>query len=997
MSLSFDEPVWFWLLAGAVPVSLVAWRFLVSMGRLRRASAVIARVLLFGTIAALLAGASDVSTSDKLAVVAIVDVSGSARRFADAGESEAGRVDALEGAQRMLETIAAARGPDDLLGVVAFDGSAVAVATPTTSDPTARSLDVRVREGTDIAAAIELAAGLVPQDAAGRLLLISDGNETRGDALSAARRLASRGGEGESVRVDVAPLAYRVGSETIVESVDAPPKAPPGSLVTVRVVLSTTAGTSGTVRLYRQGEPIDARGDTPGLGRRVSLPPGRHPVLMDIVLPDARLHRFEAVFTPDALAGDARVGGSTFVGDAFLDNNRGESFTVSPGAGSVLLIDGVSGGDPDGPGSTLARALEGGGNTVRVVAPSGVPQDLIGLQPYDLVILQSAASDEIAEPAQRALAAHVSDLGAGLIMVGGPGSFGAGAWKGTPIEPILPVRLDLPEKLIVPETAIVLVIDSSGSMGSRVGGSTRTQQEIANQAAIAAVNAMDKRDLIGVVEFESSARWAVELAPNEDPDESARSISEITAGGGTNLPPGLELAYEALLASDAKVRHIVVLSDGVSSGADTLPELAAQIASDGIHISTIAVGDGADLVTLSAVAESGGGSFYRVTDPNVLPRVFVRAVRVVRSPMIRESPFDPVLLDPASPAVSGIAGFPELGGVVLTQFRDDPRVTDALATPGGEPLLSHWTVELGRVAAFTSDAWRWASGWLPWEGYQQMWNQLARSMARSGGSGLSGFRAEQTGRGLRLVYTAVDDRGAPVDLLRVPVTLYDPANEPAEVLLEQVGPGEYALSVDAPQTGTYIAVATPRLGARRLPPAITGASIASGVEYERLSSNVALLEQIASVTGGRVLSVGSPDPEALWSREGLEPRVAQTPIWERLLVIGLIVLLLDVGTRRVAWDRIIGERAVKLDAAERAVESLAKLQAKRRKRAGTTPTFDATPVGLEERPTRPRRGVARAEPAPAPEVIDRTQTEEDDKPAGLLAAKRRASKRFEEE
>lgn len=989
MTIAFDEPIWLLAAIAGALLAGVAWLRVAGMTRARRASTVIARLVFFGLLASLLAGASDVTRSEKLAVVAVVDVSGSARRFASL-PGDSGDGDVLQQLRGAIEQMAQSRGADDLLGIVAFDGAAVAVATPSTADTAGRSIDVRLREGSDIASAMELAAGLIPGDAAGRILLISDGNETRGDALETARRLAAR--PGAPIRVDVSPLSYAVGSETIVESVDAPPRAPSGSIVTVRVVLNSTRGTSGVIRLYRQGEPIDAVGDPVGAGRRLSIGSGRHAELFEVPLPDARLHRFEAVYTPD----ESSAG--SYVGDDFLDNNRGESFSISPGSGSILLIDGVSGGDPAGPGSTLAASLRQSGSEVRVVSPGGVPTDVLGLQPYDLVILQSAAADEVPEAAHEALARHVTDLGAGLIMVGGRGSFGAGAWKGTPIEPLLPVRLDLPEKLVVPETAIVLVLDSSGSMGGRVGGSTRSQQDIANAAAVAAIESLDRRDLVGVVEFDSNARWVVEFAPNDQPGRSAERVRGISPSGGTNLPPGLSLAADALRGSDAKVKHIIVLSDGVSSDAQTLPDLAASISNDGIHISTIAVGDGADTGTLASVARAGDGSFYRVADPNTLPRVFVRAVRVVRSPMIREAPFDPVITNPASPAITGLNSFPALQGIVLTQYRDDARVTNALSTPTGEPLLSHWTVELGRVAAFTSDAWLWADGWLDWDGYSRMWSQLVRSMSRTGDSSGSSFRAERTTDGLRLVYTAVDDRGAPVDLLRVPVSVYDPNNEASEVVLEQVGPGEYAAQVEAPQTGTYIAVAMPTLGARRLPSVITGASNSSGVEYERLSSNVSLLDQIASATGGRVIDLAMPSQADLWNRTGIEPRIAETPIWQRLLLITVLVLLLDVGTRRVAWDRIIGERSVRLDASERAAETLAKLKQKADRGRKTERTRVSAPESQAKSVQRPSVRTAPAA-AEAPKVIDKTESpaHEDEPAGGLLAAKRRASKRFEED
>ncbi|MEO0511889.1 MAG: VWA domain-containing protein [Planctomycetota bacterium] len=990
MSLRFDEPVWLLTGAAGLMFAIAGWPWLVGFSRGRRLSAVLARTAVFTALAAVLGGASDIRHTDDLAVIAVVDASGSAVRFgvSDDGRSLDRRVDdALSG-------VMDDRGPDDLLGIVAFDGRAVAVASATRGDPTDRALVSVGAEGTDIASALELAAAMVPRGASGRIVLVTDGNETTGDALAAARRLSSRAGGGDvggSFPVDVVPIAYRVGSETIVESVDAPPRARPGELVTVRVTLNSTAGTSGVLKLYRGGTLLDAVGDPPGGGRRVRVGAGKSPVLLDVVLPDARLHRFEAVFTPDVVAGQP-------AGDRFADNNRGEAFTVSPGEGSVLVVDGVSGGDPTGPGATLARALEGGGNRVSVVAPSGVPADLIGLQPYDLVFLQNVAADELPRGAAEALVLHVRELGAGLVMVGGPSSFGAGSWRGTPIEDVLPVRLDLPERLVVPETAIVLVLDSSGSMGAPVGGSVRSQQEIANAAAVTAVETLDERDLVGVIDFESDARWVRDLGPNTRPAETAAAVRRITAGGGTNLPPAMSLAGEALRKSEAKVKHIIVLTDGMSVGAQSLPETAAELAADGISVSTIGVGDGSDTQTLRAMAESGGGSFYNVTDPSVLPRVFVKAVRVVRSPMIREAPFEPVIVDASSPALGGVGLPPTLNGLVLTQFRDDPRAVRALATPDGEPVLAHWTVELGRVAAFTSDAWRWAEPWLDWDGYSTLWNQLARLVSRSSDGGRSVFRVTPSADGLELTYTAVDDRGAPQDLLSIPATIYDPGGSTREVTLNQVGPGLYRASVGTQGSGTYVAVATPRLGANRLSPAITGVSLASGVEYERLTSNTPLLEQITRATGGRVLALEDLSAERLWDREGIEPRVATASLWQNLVVLALIMLVLDVGTRKVAWDRAASTGTAALaDAEKRAVATLSALRKHGAKRRGVVPAENpgvtaARPAAAEARRTAPK---ASPPAAVKPEVIDRTGSVPDDGPGGLLAAKRRASERFD--
>jgi hypothetical protein len=70
-------------------------------------------------------------------------------------------------------------------------------------------------------------------------------------------------------------------------------------------------------------------------------------VVIETPLPMGRVHRFRAAYEPDPE-------GTGFSGDTLADNNSGESFTITPGRGSVLLVDGVSQGDRQGAGLTLA-------------------------------------------------------------------------------------------------------------------------------------------------------------------------------------------------------------------------------------------------------------------------------------------------------------------------------------------------------------------------------------------------------------------------------------------------------------------------------------------------------------------------------------------------------------------------------------------------------------------------------------------------------------------
>ncbi|MEO1512569.1 MAG: VWA domain-containing protein, partial [Planctomycetota bacterium] len=468
-------------------------------------------------------------------------------RYATAGTDDQGRpLPVRNEINRIVRQLDQARGPDDLLGIVAFAERPIAIATPTTASLADRVIEPIPSDGTDIASAIDFARSLVPPDATGRILLITDGNETTGSSTAAAERAATGL---TPVRVDAIPVEYRVTGETIVEAVVPPARAPGESTVPVRVEIATTQGTRGIVRLFRDDAEIDLEPRSPATGRRVELPPGRHVVLLEAPIGAGRLSRFRAVFEPDdGVAGQ-------FAGDAQLDNNTAEAFTISPGLGQVLVVtpssEGPTAGTPN-----ITQALADATRAVQTTDASALPTDLLELQDYDLVILNNVPADEVSDRAQRALAAHVTEAGAGLVMVGGRASFGAGGWAGTPLEPILPVHLDLGERLVERRTAIVFVLDSSGSMGAGVGGSFRSQQEIANAAAAGAAATLGPTDLVGVVAFSSSARWVVPLAENDDPGATSAAINGITSGGGTDLPPALALAREALAPVEAAVKHV---------------------------------------------------------------------------------------------------------------------------------------------------------------------------------------------------------------------------------------------------------------------------------------------------------------------------------------------------------------------------------------------------------------------------------------------------------
>jgi len=1036
VGLHLEHPWWLLLILLAIPFGWIGVRSFHAMSRLRVGSAVLLRSALIALIALMLAGASAVQTSERLATILLVDVSGSVKQFGRVDSDPKGRSAPPDEAIRSwLARALTDHQRDDLLGVVLFDGEAFALLAPSRvglrpgengeaagdSDDGAEdssaglaiedlSLDYSIAQGTNIAEAIRFASALAPPGAMRRLVLVSDGVSTGGDALSAAREVT---GGVSAVPIDVLPISYNVQRETIVEFVDAPPRAARGSTVTIRVGLRATVQTQGTLRLTREGRELDINGRAPGMGRRLAFGPGRHVELIEVKAPSDVVHRFEAHFEPDDPSQDM-----------VASNNRAGAMMVTPGRSTALIVDGVSDGDPTGAGAVLADALGRAEMDVRTIAPEQAPTDLIALQAYDLIVLQNVAADEVPRVAAERLATYVRELGGGLVMIGGSKSFGAGAWNGTPVETVMPVEMDLPEKLVVPSAAIMIVLDSSGSMSRPVLGGSRSQQEIANRSAAMAIKTLDKQDLVGVIAFSNTHRVIVPLEANENPERTAQRVLAIGPGGGTNLYPALAEAGRMLQNVEARVKHVIVLSDGQSMGSPQHGErIAANLASEGITVSTIAVGDQADVQTLGAIAARGQGQHYRVIDPNTLPRIFIKEIRVVRKPLIREGRFAPVLTGSGSPMTAGLpTPLPPLLGMTLTQPRSEPTVITAMRAPAGEPLLAHWNVGLGRTAAWTSDAHDWASAWVDWPGYETMWTQVARVIGRPPTSQRYDLSTEIVDGQLRVRLEIFDDQGEPVDLLSVPGWAHTPEGHRRELRLNQTGPGVYEATAPAESSGNYVVALTPRQGTRALSPVIGGASHAGGPEYRRLRSDVATLRRIADVTGGRVLDWSSAESARLFERAGLEPRRAETPLWPTLLIWTLVVLLLDVGTRRVAWDRLFSrELAIEVrrhasqairGQGDQAATTLGRLRGRRAQqalsRASGSPSSRASGAIFSDRArsgdraSEPIVGVSaeasarRENPSVGGEQAESEDQSDGQSPSSsLLAAKRRAWERYQ--
>ncbi|WP_324715985.1 VWA domain-containing protein [Carboxydochorda subterranea] len=791
---------------------------------------------------------------------------------------------------------------------------------------------------TDLEAALAAARSLLADTggpAGGRIVLISDGRQTRGDVTRQARATDGEqapGAQEVRVPIDVLPVVARPAPDVAVAGIEVPDVPPGHGPVPVRARLYASQAQLARVTLSRNGEEL-WRGE-------VHLPGGWSAFRYDdrSPLPDGRM----AVYS---LAVESAGP------DAVPENDRA-SVAISPRRPGRILW--VTGSDGQGTAPAGATWIEQAGLEVDRAPAGALPAQAARLGSYAAVVLDNVAASSMSTEQMRALASFVRDSGGGLVVTGGPASYGPGGYLGTPLDDVLPVRSEVPRRLVVPRVALVLVIDKSGSMSERDAWGTKL--DAARRAAAAAIELLTPEDRVGLLAFDSEPRWLAPLEQLRDPAPLLAGLSRLAADGGTELGPALQEALRALAGTRAMVRHAIVLSDGKSTAAD-FEAMARRAAAEGITISTVAIGPDADAALLADLARWGHGRFYLTRQLQRLPQIFAsETLTVTRSAMVttpvvpvwtpegrQDGEDGPIPADPASE-------LPALGGYVATTPRPAARVL--LASPEGDPVLATWRIGLGRVVAFTSSL----TG--PW-GYQWQRSGLARrSLVRmvrwvmpAQGPGTFTVLADWEADRVRLALDAVGEHGLPLNFLPVTATLIGPSGTPSpSIPMAQEAPGRYAGWFVASEPGGYLV--TLRAGDETL-----HATLVRGypAEYAPGMPSPSLLARLARDSGGRVLGYvrGAPGPSGRHAAQDAEPSPAppeltpelaraatslgrlalsrpgtwaEAPAWPLLLVAAGLLLIADVAVRRwwgesplaIARELVLGG-ARRLSAAARAI------------------------------------------------------------------------------
>lgn len=862
MTLSFARPEWAWLLLALPLLWAVALRSRRQLSRPRWIAVQALRSLAWALLALALAEPELRRKVDDLAVVFVVDGSASV-----GGGGEAAALDYLRGAL-------AAQGPHDVAAVVRFGADAM-IERGLAEQLSVDGFETRPSpHQSDLAAGLRLGAALLPGDRTRRLVLLTDGEETRGDAANQALLAVD-----QDLELLVVPLAGGDAPEVLIEDVLAPPRVELDAAFEVKVVARSDLDATGTLRLYRNEVPLGAMPVTLEAGRSRTFTFRQEAT-------HSGLARFRAQLEP--------APGT----DGLPQNNVGVATVQVAGRPRLLLVE----RDVE-QAAHLAEALRGAGLAVDVVSAAQLPADLAAMRSYAAILLSDVAAYVTPQPAQEALESSVRDLGHGLMMLGGDESFGVGGWYKTPVERALPVRMDISDKTRFPQLGMVISLDKSCSMGGGFG----SKLGMAKEAGIRTAELLSDRDFFGLNTFDGAASWVTPVAKLEGRRDQVRSdIASIRSGGGTDIYPAVEAAVEALRATDAAVRHVVLISDGMTSPGDYEALIGGAYRDHHVTLTAVATGADADAGAMRDFAKWGGGSYYLVVDKTQIPAIFTREALMATKAFLVERPFRPALAEP-SELTRGVRVGSELGGYVVTEAK--PRTTVAMLVPPNpadgpdapkDPLLVHGRYGLGRSVAFTSDAkGRWAKDWVGTESYERLFVQTARFLAGSdeAADGVD-VTAEIREGTLHVAVDALDVTGVFRNFLQGEARVVAPDLRVHPLPLRQVGPGRYEASLPVDQDGSWMAGVQLRAGEE-----VVGQGIAEAVqpyspEFRRKGAGTALLAELQ-----RIGTAGSAsDPAAAFARPPT-PREVPRPLWSWLVAAAAFAWLADVAARRLDWGQ----------------------------------------------------------------------------------------------
>ncbi len=901
---SIDFVYWPYLLLGLIIIPVIwlfSYRSLAGLGRVRRFLALTIRTLIVLLFLFALAEIRWKESSDRVTVIYVLDQS-----------------ESIPQPKRQLmmtyvrEEVKAHRQAtrEDGAGAVVFGRNAV-VESPVFDDDIVLNANpesyIGQRDATNLEDALKLAQSLFTEDTAGRIVIVTDGNENLGDARQTAQVLARNG-----IGIDVVPIRLTTRPEVAVEKITLPQNVRRGQPVEARVVLNNfnedgaeSRNVKGELRILRMvGNEEQPVGDP----KTVDLPPGKTVIRFQHEIESPAMYTYKAIFRPF----DSED-------DLMSENNVASTFTHVRGKGRIMLIENAH---KQGQFEFLIDRLRANNLEIDVRDTTTLFGSLAELQGYDAVILadvpRSSGEDatevtSFSDEQIAMLVRNTEQMGSGLIMIGGESSFGVGGWANTELEKAMPVDFQIKNKKIQAVGALVMVMHAC-----EMSQGNFWQKVVARES----IKTLGPMDYCGLLHWDNFGRdswlWRPGLARVQDQKQMMmRLLGRMTPGDMPDFEPSLKMALAEFAKNKASVKHMIIISDG-----DPTPPSRATISQFkqlGVKVSTVAVGAHGRVghQTLQNIANATEGNYYVVTNPKALPRIYQREARRVAKPLIKDLNNVRPNIEARHPILEGIDGpLPPLKGMVLTTKKDNVLAEVFIRSPdppdeANATIAAAWTYKNGRTVVFTTDAGhRWASDWTEWENYDKLFSQMVRWAMRPPDDDENFSIATDVRDGkVRVVVTALDENDQFSNFLKLTGSAVGPDLKPFEFKLEQESAGRYFAQFDASKSGSYHVTVGGRGPGK--PPIMAGVNVPYSAEYRDRKTNVALLRELARMKpdGGEAGQVVGDDlSESGLGKTLLHDTFRNTlrkslniqNMWPLVLLTAGVLFFADVFVRRVA-------------------------------------------------------------------------------------------------
>jgi Ca-activated chloride channel family protein len=173
-------------------------------------------------------------------------------------------------------------------------------------------------------------------------------------------------------------------------------------------------------------------------------------------------------------------------------------------------------------------------------------------------------------------------------------------------------------------THIVFLVDTSGSMGQP------DKLPLAVRSIKLAVDGLNEADTVAITTYAGGVRDVLPPTPASERERIFAALDSLSAGGGTAMGDGLQLAYQHAVkyAGPNAVSRVIVLTDGDTNlgrfrSANEMLEAIHGYVDEGVTLSTIGFGMGNyrdDL--MERLADKGNGNCYYIDSEKEARRVF---------------------------------------------------------------------------------------------------------------------------------------------------------------------------------------------------------------------------------------------------------------------------------------------------------------------------------------------------------------------------------------